>query len=160
LRKIIEIDKITQVMDLVAERPELQAVFFDIDNTLTASHSQEVAQDVVDLLAALCNRRIKMALISNNSKERVEKFAQSVGIPFYWLARKPLPFALHRAARDLGVTPSRCIFVGDQIITDIFAASLAGMEAVLVYPYSRASDSKWQNIFSRRIERHFFRRKI
>jgi len=160
LRKIIEIEKITQVMALVDERPWLQAVFFDIDNTLTASHSQEVDQDVKDLLAALEERQIKLALISNNSRDRVEKFAQILGIPFYWLARKPLPFALHRAARELGVRPDQCIFVGDQIITDIFAAYLARIEAVLVYPYSRASDSKWQNIFSRRIERHLFKRKI
>ncbi len=160
MKRIIEIQHIKEVIPLLEARPHIKAVFFDIDNTLTASHSQEVAAEVHEVLAKLRQRELKMALVSNNTRERVEKFAAIIGLPAYFLARKPLPFALRRAVADLGLQPQQCMFIGDQIITDIFAALLAGVEAVLVYPYSRSSDGPWQNFFSRRIERHIFRRKI
>ena len=160
MKKIQEIAKISDVLEIVIARPGLRAVFFDIDNTLTASHSQEIDPEVAQLLTNLSHRNLQMALISNNSRQRAAVFARQLGLPYYYKARKPLPFALRRAARERGLLPHECLFVGDQIITDILAALLARMEGVLVYPYNRASDSPWQNFFSRRIERHLFRRKI
>jgi D-glycero-D-manno-heptose 1,7-bisphosphate phosphatase len=45
--------------------------------------------------------------------------------------RKPAPTHLLQAARDLGVDPAECCYVGDRY-TDIVAADAAGMAAIIV----------------------------
>ncbi len=47
---------------------------------------------------------------------------------------KPSPYTLILAARDLGINPALCAFVGDSASQDIEAARRAGMVPVLVNP--------------------------
>ena len=46
--------------------------------------------------------------------------------------RKPSPYMLIQNARELGVNPLNCAFIGDNIDEDILAAERAGMHPILV----------------------------
>ena len=65
---------------------------------------------------------------------RVERFAQSLGVPYLGRAGKPGTAGFRRAMEQMGRTPSRTAMVGDQIFTDILGARRAGVLALMVEP--------------------------
>jgi len=81
--------------------------------------------------------------------------AAALGFPVVAKAAKPLPFGIRRAMRDIGVPPSQCVLVGDQIFTDILGGSLAGVMTILAEPIT-ASDMAHTKVL-RRLERRIMR---
>ena len=57
-----------------------------------------------------------------------------IGLDFFSLGLKPLPFGYLKAVKFLGVKRKQCAIVGDQIFTDILGGNLAGCKTVLVSP--------------------------
>jgi len=132
-------------VDRICERYD--AVLFDVGNTLVEQSFPGTPLDevkvivlrgVVEAVAAL-NSRIAMGLVSNTSEmgaSSIRKFLDSVdlGSPFPVIVataelgiHKPDPAPLVEGARQLGVDPARCLYVGDNE-TDLFAATRAGMD--------------------------------
>ena len=52
----------------------IKAVIFDIDDTLVANDIKEPTKEVIEYFDALKEKDIKISLISNGKKERVELF--------------------------------------------------------------------------------------
>jgi nicotinate-nucleotide--dimethylbenzimidazole phosphoribosyltransferase len=132
-------------VDRICERYD--AVLFDVGNTLVEQSFPGTPLDevkvivlrgVVEAVAAL-NSRIAMGLVSNTSEmgaASIRKFLDSVdlGSPFPVIVataelgiHKPDPAPLVEGARQLGVDPVRCLYVGDNE-TDLLAATRAGMD--------------------------------
>ena len=108
----------------------IKALLIDIDNTL-APYEQEVPDErIVSWFGALSDSGIKATLISNNHKERVEKFNADLGLPAMPDAKKPLSKNLLRAMRDMGSDKSNTAVIGDQILTDIYAGKRLGLRAI------------------------------
>ena len=55
-----------------------RALFFDIDNTLVY-HDEPALPETVELFARLKKIGFKTAILSNNGKERVKRFAEAIG---------------------------------------------------------------------------------
>jgi HAD superfamily phosphatase (TIGR01668 family) len=110
----------------------IRGIIFDIDNTLVGFTDPKPTQEVLALLERLSGQGIKIAIASNNSRERVGHFAEGLGIPAYHRACKPLPFALGKIRRQMGLKAKEIAVVGDQIYTDILGANCSGMISVLV----------------------------
>ena len=111
-----------------------RVVLLDADNTLAPWRGP-----VPDPAAAAWVQRAKAAglrlcIASNSDTARLEPLQAALGIPFFPRAGKPLPFGLRRLAREMGVAPSACALIGDQLLTDVLAARLAGMRAGLLEP--------------------------
>ena len=118
----------------------IKGVLLDIDNTLEPYEHSVPGEHVIKWLDSLKDVGIKVAFISNNGSKRVDTFNESLGLPAYSNAGKPFKKNLLRAMADIGVNSEECIFIGDQILTDVWAAHNAGIRAILVPPLNDKKD--------------------
>lgn len=114
-----------------------KAFILDLDNTVTEWNSNEIGEEVARWFAQVKERQFKACIISNNGAKRVEKVAQSLGIPFISRAVKPRRASFRRALALLEVAPEAAVVIGDQIFTDIMGGNRAGLFTILVAPIAR-----------------------
>ena len=125
--------------DIYMARPELftergiKGIIFDIDNTLAPYEEELPNENVRNYLSELEKKGIKIAFVSNNHKERVEKF-NVFGYYADYDAGKPSNRAIAKAMAHLGTSPEDTALCGDQIFTDIYAGKRMGLFCVLVKP--------------------------
>ena len=89
-------------------------------------------------------------LISNNTKERVESFADEVGSDYIAKAGKPGRKAYISAMEKMGSGKDDTVFVGDQLFTDIYGANRVGLYSILVKPIDKKEEI--QIVFKRKLE--------
>ncbi|WP_084584093.1 HAD family hydrolase [Sphingomonas azotifigens] len=94
---------------------------------------------VAALLPALRARGLRLGIISNGATAFQHRTIDALGIRAAFDAiliseaeqlRKPDPRLFHRATERLGVSPERCVFVGDHPEADVRGAMAAGMGAI------------------------------
>ena len=112
----------------------VRALLCDIDNTLVTYDDPEPTPEVAAWFASLAEAGIGVAFISNNEPERVELFDRSLGYPAFPKAGKPAVKAYAAAADALGVGRGECAVLGDQLLTDAWAAHRFGIPAFIVPP--------------------------
>lgn len=132
----------------------VKAVFSDLDNTLLAWNKFETAKEMNKLNRRLAKANIKLVVISNNNAQRVGKVLTPYHIDFVSEARKPLPFAITRKREEMHLQKDQVMMVGDQLITDMQAGNLAGVETVLVKPL--VETDKWNTRINRFFEKIIF----
>ena len=71
-------------------------------------------------------------IISNNSFERVNEFCKDENIEFLFSAKKPLKKNLLNFIKEKELNIDECVMIGDQLLTDIYAANKFGCFSVLV----------------------------
>lgn len=135
----------------------IKAAIFDIDNTLVAHTEPEPPKNVLLYFEFLKTIGIKYAIVSNNSKERVESFCKNLGVPYYYKALKPRKKYLKKALSDLGADARTSVLVGDQLFTDIFGGNRMKMLSVLVTAVGEDETSFVS--FKRRFEKKILERK-
>ena len=138
----------------------IRALVLDIDNTLEPYENAEPSEAVRAWFSALSESGISAAFVSNNGKERVERFNKDLGNIAYYKAKKPFPCKIKRAMREMGVSKSETLFMGDQIFTDVCAARFAGIRAALVPPIKDKTDvlTRFKRLLERPIMKCYFRR--
>lgn len=111
-----------------------RVLLLDADNTLSpwrgAVPDPAAARWVESAKAA----GFRLCIASNSDAERLRPLEEALGIPAFPRAGKPLPSGLRRIAQEMGAAPDACALIGDQLLTDVLAARLAGMRAVLLEP--------------------------
>ena len=111
-----------------------RVLLLDADNTLApwrgAVPDPAAARWVESAKAA----GFRLCIASNSDAERLRPLEEALGIPAFPRAGKPLPSGLRRIAREMGAAPDACALIGDQLLTDVLAARLAGMRTVLLEP--------------------------
>ena len=110
----------------------IKGVIFDIDNTLVTSDTVTPPKEILEYFAFLENLGIKIAIVSNNYKERVEGFCKD--LPYIWVARawKPFKKNLKKVQEEFGLDSKEICLVGDQIFTDIYGGLRMNFHTVLV----------------------------
>lgn len=132
-------------------RRGVRGIIFDIDNTLVPQDAPatEETEEFFRMIHAL---GFQTCVISNNTEERVKPFAERAGSEYVFHARKPLKRSYRKAMAFLGTDPQTTLFVGDQLLTDMFGARRLGIPCVLVEPISLKSDIATVR-FKRKIEK-------
>ena len=110
------------------------AVISDIDNTLVPYEIHSPTEEVKEWLASLEAAGIKVAFVSNNHEDRVAEFNRELCLPAYWDVKKPSAKYLRKAMEELGSNTENTLFLGDQLLTDAWAAHKAGLKAAVVPP--------------------------
>lgn len=151
-RPVAYFDRLALLDKAELYRRGYRALLFDVDNTITTWNSPDIAPEVLSWFDGLQAAGLRGCIISNNSAERLRPLAERLGIEFFPKARKPLPFGYARAAKLLGARKDETLMIGDQLLTDILGANLAGVDAVLLEPISLAREFRWTYV-NRRIER-------
>lgn len=109
-------------------------ILSDLDNTLIPWNSSELSPELIDWVKELKKYHIELIVVSNNSYERIEKAVKELDIRIVARAKKPLPFAIKNFVNRKTISKNKVLFVGDQLLTDVLAANLAGVATVLVKP--------------------------
>lgn len=103
----VSVGKATDITPELIRAMDANAILLDVDNTLALHGSQTPFPGTVEWAKHMRKAGIRLVLVSNNFKKRVEPFAAKYGLPFLSLSLKPFPAAYHRAVRRLGVEPGR-----------------------------------------------------
>lgn len=128
-------ENITEIEIEFLEKNFINAVLLDIDNTLSP-HGAEVPYDgVYEWVSKLKNAGIKIAIISNNKKSRVQLFSKKLDLEYYIFdAKKPFRKGFSNGKNLLKTENKNVLVVGDQIFTDVFGANFSDMKSALVEP--------------------------
>lgn len=118
----------------------VKGVLLDVDNTLEPYEHSTPGDHVISWLNSLHEAGIKTAIVSNNNQARLDLFNKEIGMSAISKAAKPFPRNLHRAMKMIGTNEENTIFIGDQILTDVWAAHNAGIRAILVPPINDRRD--------------------
>lgn len=122
----------------------ITTLLLDVDNTLTTDNNPQPHAKVTRWLEEQHKAGLRLMVLSNNYRKRVEPFANSLGLEFIAMAAKPLPYNLRRALSQMNVPVSKAALIGDQIFTDVCCGRLAKCTAILVEPMAMED-----NIFHR-----------
>ena len=144
------IDKVEQITIEFLQKNKIKALILDVDNTLI-DYNKNLSQSIIDWAKKLTEQCIKLYILSNtNQKEKVEKVAKTLEIPFRNLAKKPLKAGFLKIQKELKEKPENIGVVGDQIFTDILGGNRCNMFTILVEPI----DPKdfWYTAWKRPIE--------
>lgn len=135
LKPYINLKRITDVkLDLLQDL-SIKLILIDIDNTLVEHGLDEVNEEVQKWLCNIKKQDIKLILVSNNSEERVQRFACKINVDYVAKANKPLPFKVGNRLK--GYNRSQILFIGDQIFTDVVFANLIGIKSILLDPINK-----------------------
>ncbi len=131
-------------------------LLLDVDNTLSTHHSQTPLEGIETWLDDMKRSGITLFIVSNAKERRVAPFAKALGLPYFYLCKKPLPFGILRAIKQLKVDKSKVMLCGDQLFTDMPAGRVAGIKTLLVEP--AMPEIGWTFLVRRRLEKPLLRR--
>jgi HAD superfamily phosphatase (TIGR01668 family) len=110
----------------------IRGLLFDLDNTITEWHKDEVAEPTRMWLHDLREQGFSSCIISNNHMQRVKQVAGQLGLPYLYSAAKPRRKGYRQAAVMLKLPPRQLAMVGDQLLTDVLGGNRAGLTTILV----------------------------
>ena len=126
-------DKIWNIeFDFLKEKG-INAVFLDVDNTLTTHDNPDCDENAKDWIDTMQKNGIKLIILSNNTPERVRPFAESIGLDFI-TGTKPDKKIYLDAMDRVGEKAQSCAGIGDQLFTDVWGANRAGVVSILTKP--------------------------
>lgn len=118
----------------------VEAVIFDIDNTLVPYFVPNADDKIKSFFSKLKKRGLKVGILSNNNKKRVSLFCKDLNIEYVHEAGKPRIGGLSRLIAKLGVNRKNTVLIGDQIFTDILCGNRMGVHTILVKPVSKKDE--------------------
>ena len=108
-----------------------RGIIFDIDNTLV-HHGENSTPQIDELFRQIHMKGFKTLLLSNNTKERIERFLVNINSIYIPDADKPKTDSYDKAVKMLDIKKSEAVCVGDQLFTDIYGANKYGIASILV----------------------------
>lgn len=155
LKPKIKLDKITDITIEILKKHNIKALILDVDNTMSTHHGQILTDGLSEWLVYMKSGGIRLTILSNSNRKRVEPFAEKVGLDFISMGLKPLPFGFLRACKALGVKRSESAIVGDQIFTDTLGGNAVGVKTILLTPIKPETSARFR--FKRRLEKAVFK---
>ncbi len=138
----------------------VRGLILDIDNTLTAHNNPIPSDAVLHHLRTLENAGIRLCVVSNNSKDRVEAFCKKIGVElFVHDALKPKKYGYEKATECMRLKKNETAAVGDQVFTDVWGAKRAGCVAILTKPIHKGGEGAFIAL-KRLLEKPFVRGKF
>lgn len=127
-------DRFDEVTPAFLKEIGVRGLIIDIDNTLVTYDDIEPPAPVLAWFEGLSEAGISAALVSNNTPDRVAAFNRPLGLPAYPDSKKPATGALLCAMAAMGTAAGETAALGDQLLTDVWAAKRLGLRAIVVPP--------------------------
>ena len=153
----LEVSTVFEIDPQLLRENGIRAILTDLDNTLVRTFEPDPTPEVLAWVRELENAGIQILILSNNSRQRVEPFANQCGLPYIARAKKPLNSGFRQAIKKLDVRMDQTMMIGDQLMTDIFGGNRMGLFTVWVKPIEQETDGRWTRI-NRMMERMVLRR--
>lgn len=139
-------------LDLAAlARSGLRGLILDLDNTLVGWNRPDVSHELGQWVERARAHELKLCIVSNNLAERVERFAEKLGVMHIAQAGKPHRRAFRLAMGKMGTEIATTAVVGDQLFTDILGGNRLRLYTILVRPVD--DREFWFTRLVRRMER-------
>ena len=126
----------------------IRLLLVDFDNTLRESTDASSTHGSKAVLTKLKENGITPVILSNNFASHCRQYAESCGVDYRSFSMKPLPFTYREVMKTYGCTQQETAAIGDQLLTDMLGAYLAGVYRILSDPLSEKDNlsgtvSRW-----------------
>lgn len=137
-------------------------VIVDLDNTLDSYKLFEPSVRAKELIKRLLASGIDVFIISNNHSGRVNRYADSLHLPFLANARKPFKKRILQYIAMMKIDVAKTVLIGDQLLTDVVVANKIGLSVVLTEKIVQEDQwtTKFNRLFDRPIRKHLRQRKL
>lgn len=105
-------------------------LFFDLDNTLISYLEKMPTSDNKKLFNKLKKMGFTCFIFSNSPKERLIPFEKELDVKVFTGSMKPLKKAYKKVLNLYD--KDKCVFIGDQIMTDVIGAKRNGLYVVFL----------------------------
>lgn len=156
LKPDVKFHGITDITVEALEKFGIKALLLDVDNTMSTHHGTVLTDGLCEWIAAMQQSGIKLMVLSNSKRRRIEPFANRIGLPFISLGCKPLPTGYLRGVKALGEKCKNTAIVGDQIFTDVLGGNIVGVKTVLLTPIKL--EDGWSFKLRRKLEKKVYKR--
>ncbi len=146
----LRLRRYTQVTPALLQELGVRGIITDLDDTLAARNVFLPDEEVFAWVKGLTEAGIKICIVSNNHKKRTEDFATPLDLPCFYEALKPSKKAIFKALDTLQLPKDEVVLLGDQLFTDMTAATRCGMKSILVDPVGTYGG--WFVHFKRKLE--------
>ncbi|EPD54359.1 HAD phosphatase, family IIIA [Paenisporosarcina sp. HGH0030] len=157
-KKFLPSEFVKSVFDISPQRlldKGIRGIITDLDNTLVEWDRPDATPKLVSWLKSMKDAGIQVTIVSNNNEMRVKSFADPLGIPFIYKARKPMGKAFRKALQLMDVKREEVVVIGDQLLTDVVGGNRIQLHTILVLPVAK-SDGFFTR-FNRLVERRIFK---
>ena len=154
MKKIYPNLYVKKVEDIKIEmliKNKIKLLILDVDNTLI-DYYKNLSEEIINWAKEMKGQGIKLYILSNtNDKEKVEKIAKKIDIPYKYFAMKPLKRGFKYIQKQMNMEPENIGVVGDQLFTDILGGNRSKMFTILVDPIDEKKEY-WYTAWKRPIE--------
>ena len=120
-------------LELLKEN-NIKGIILDVDNTLV-DYYKKFEEGTIEWVNELKKSGIKFCIVSNsNKKEKVKYVANTLDVPYFYFAKKPLKSGFNKARKLLNLNSENIAAIGDQIMTDVVGSNRCKMFSILVKP--------------------------
>lgn len=131
------LNKVEEITIEFIKKNKLKGLILDVDNTLI-DYNKNLSQEKIEWAKNLKGQGVKLYILSNsNKKEKVEKVANKLEIPYKLFAKKPSKKGFLEIQKELNLKLEEIGVVGDQIFTDIIGGNRCKMFTILVEPVDK-----------------------
>ncbi len=120
-------------------------ILTDLDNTLISYKDTDPNERLFEWKKEMEEIGFKIIVVSNSERPRVEHFAKQFNTEFVNSAMKPLKKGYKKGLKKTNFTKEQVIFMGDQLMTDIFGSNRVGFTSILI----KAIDNKTERFVTR-----------
>ena len=126
------LDSVKNINPELLRKKNIKGLIIDVDNTLI-DYDRNLIEGAESWSKNLKDEGIRCIILSNsNKKDKVEKVANTLDMPYILFAKKPLKSGFLRACELIKLRPEEVAAVGDQIFTDVIGANRCNMFSILV----------------------------
>lgn len=128
-------------------------ILTDLDNTLISYDEFLPNKKNTEVFQRLNEIGFEVILVSNNVPKRIDTYTEGTELVGFGNARKPLLIGMKKAFNSAKTTvrKDQVLFIGDQLMTDIYGAHRFGVYSILVNPIKRKTE-KWYTKMNRKME--------
>lgn len=156
LKPDIKLHGITDITVELLNKNNIKALLLDVDNTMSTHHGTILTEGLMEWIALMQQSGIKLMVLSNSKRKRIEPFAARIGLPFISLGCKPLPTGYLRGVKALKEKRKDVAIVGDQIFTDILGGNAVGVKTILLTPIKL--EDGWSFKVRRKLEKKLYKK--
>lgn len=155
------LNKVEEISIEFIQKNKLKALILDVDNTLV-DYNKNLSEEKEKWAKNLKGQGVKLYILSNsNKKEKVEKVANTLGVPYILFAKKPFKSGFLKIQKELNLKPEQIGVVGDQIFTDVIGGNRCKMFTILVEPIEKKDllITAWKRPIEEKIKEKYKRTK-
>ena len=133
----------------------------DIDNTIVPYDVPDPTPEAITWADELKQNGIKLILVSNNEKERVERFSKPLGVPFMYKSGKPSRKTVKNALKIIEGHKNGSALLGDQLLTDVITARVSGITSIWVPTIKKVETPffRFKSAIERPFIKHYYKKK-